>query len=141
MKIDQKISYILLAIIILGVIGIFYILMNPLPYERFTEFYILGTGGKAGDYPTNLTVGETGTLIIGVVNHEDKSTNYQLVVNLNDYTLKNETFNLKSNETKNITFTFNSNQTGNGQKLEFLLYKLPDTKEPYRTLELLINVK
>lgn len=141
MKIDKIISYILLAIIIIGIIGVFYIIINPTPSERFTEFYMLGTDGKAGNYPSNLTVGENGTLILGIVNHEGNSTNYDLVVNLNNNTLKNETFNLQNNETKNITFTFYPTQTGNGQKLEFLLYKLPNTQQPYRSLELLINVQ
>ncbi len=38
--------------------------------ERFTEFYILGLEGKADNYPDELTVGEEGRVILGIVNHE-----------------------------------------------------------------------
>ncbi len=140
MKIDRIISYILLTIIIIAIIGVIYVIINPSSGERFTEFYILGPEGDAGNYPTNLTIGENGTLIIGIVNHEETTTSYQLLIKLNNDTLKQGTFSLKNKEKKEITFTFQPNQTGNGQKLEFLLYKLPDTQQSYRALDLLINV-
>ena len=47
-----------------------YITLNPEPSERFTEFYILGPGGKAYGYPENVTAGENVELIVGVVNRE-----------------------------------------------------------------------
>jgi len=34
--------------------------------EHFTEFYVLGAGGKIGDYLTNLTLGESGTVTLGL---------------------------------------------------------------------------
>ena len=140
MNIDRKISYILIAIIIAAFIGVIYLMINPSPSEKFTEFYILGPDGKAGNYPSNLTPGENGTVIIGVVNHENANTSYQLTVVFNNNTLKRETFSLKNSEKKEIPFSFNLNQTGNAQKLNFYLYKLPDTQNPYRSLELLVNV-
>ena len=115
-------------------------MINPSPSERFTEFYILGADGKAGNYPTNLTIGENGTVIIGVVNHENANTSYQLNVIYDNNILTQETFNLKNNEKKEISFSFSLNKTGTGQKLNFYLYKLPDTQNPYRTLELLVDV-
>jgi len=38
--------------------------------EPFTEFYILGPEGKADNYPTDYVLGENGTVIVGIVNHE-----------------------------------------------------------------------
>ena len=35
-----------------------YVIVTPKEGEKFTEFYVLGSGGKAEDYPTNLKVGE-----------------------------------------------------------------------------------
>lgn len=140
MKIDRIISLIIIALIIVAIAGVVYILVNPTPGEKFTEFYILGPDGKAGDYPTNLTLGESGNLTIGIVNHENAPTRYQLVVQMNNVILKNETISLNKDEKKEIPFTFNGNKTGNGQKLEFLLYKLPNTQQPYRNLDLLVNV-
>ncbi len=140
MKIDQKLSYVIIAAIIIAGISVIYLIISPIPGERFTEFYILGPDSKAGDYPTNLTTGESGKLIIGIVNHEKTPTSYQVVVRLNEIILKNETINLKNDEKKEITLSFQMNQSGNGQKLEFFLYKLPNTLNPYRQLDLLINV-
>lgn len=140
MNIDRKISYLLIIIILISFIGVVYLLINPSPSEKYTEFYILGPEGKAGNYPSNLTSGENGRVIIGVVNHEDAITSYQLTVILNNKTLTQEAFSLKNNESKEIPFNFSSDQTGPGQMLKFYLYKLPDNNNPYRSLELLINV-
>lgn len=140
MKIDRYLSYIIIAVLIIASIGVISIIINPTPNERFTEFYILGADGKAGNYPTNITLNENGTVVIGLVNHEGVPTNYQLLVKLNNSTLKQETFQLQNNEKKEIYFTFKVNQTGNNQKLEFYLFKLPDNQNAYRFLELIINV-
>lgn len=141
MKIDRIVSYILILVIIVALASVVYIIINPSSGEKFTEFYILGSDGKAGNYPTNLTVGENGTVFIGIVNHEETSVGYELVVKYNNVIFKNETFNLKNKEKKEIPITFQLNRSGIGQKLEFLLYKLPDIQHPYRSLNLLINVK
>ncbi len=140
MKIDKIVSYLLIILIVAAITAVVYITLNPSPGERFTEFYILGPDGKAGDYPTNLTLGENGTVIMGTVNHEGNAADYEVVVRLDNVTLKNETFKLENKEEKRIPFTFSSNQSGDGQRLEFFLYKLPDTQQPYRALELLVNV-
>jgi uncharacterized membrane protein len=140
MKIDSLISYIIIAVIIVASIGVIYIIINPSPSERFTEFYLLGPDGKAGNYPTNLTSNENGTVVIGIVNREGTPTNYQLLVKLNNNTIKQEAIKLQDKEKKEINLTFNVNQTGNNQKLEFYLFKLPDNQNPYRFLELIINV-
>lgn len=140
MKIDKIISYILIAVLLVAIATVVYIIIKPSASEKFTEFYILGPEGKAGNYPNNLTFGESGDLIIGIVNHEGISTNYLLVVQMNGVILKKETLNLNNKEKRDLRFTFQSNQYGNGQKMEFLLYKLPNTQQPYRKLALLVNV-
>jgi uncharacterized membrane protein len=140
MKIDSLISYIIILVLIVASIGVIYIIINPSPSERFTEFYLLGSDGKAGNYPTNLTLNENGTVIIGIVNREGTPTNYQLLIKLNNNTIKQEPIKLQDKEKKEMNLTFNVNQTGNNQKLEFYLFKLPDNQNPYRFLELIINV-
>ncbi|MCE5214508.1 MAG: DUF1616 domain-containing protein [Methanobacterium sp.] len=140
MNLDQKLSFIIIVAIIIACVSVVYLIISPIPGERFTEFYILGPEGKAGNYPTNLTTEESGELIIGIVNHEKTPSSYQVVVKLNDTILKNETINLKNDEKKEIKFNFQMNQSGNEQKLEFLLYKLPNTLNPYRQLDLVVNV-
>lgn len=140
LNIDKPLSVILIIILIIAVAGTIYIILFPQPSEKFTEFYILGPNGKAGDYPTNLTAGESGNVTIGIVNHEYANTTYQLKVVLNQNVLKDENVTLANNEKKEIPFTFKPNTSGNNQKLEFLLYKLPDTQKVYRSLYLYLNV-
>lgn len=139
MNFDRKISLILIIILIAAVAATVYIIVNPHPGEKFTEFYILGPDGKAGNYPTNLTAGQTGTVYVGIVNHEQSTTDYNLIIKLNNETLKNENITLENLGKKEIPFSFTASR-GVDQKLEFLLYKLPDNNTVYRSLNLNVNV-
>ncbi len=97
-KLD-KILTIILSILLLGsILGTIYIIENPKQTEYFTEFYILGSDGKAYNYPTKLFVGENGTVIIGVVNHEGREVNYFIEMYLVNMTYIN------SNNTNNTTY-------------------------------------
>ena len=83
MKLDKTISVILLVLLIVLIAATVYITVNPKSGEKFTEFYVLGQNGQAGNYPTNLTLGETGNVTVGIVNHEQTATNYNMVIKLN----------------------------------------------------------
>ncbi len=139
MKFDTTISIILLVLLLVAVAAAVYITVNPNPGEKFTEFYILGSGDKAGNYPTNLTLGETGNVTIGIVNHEQSSTSYNIRINLNGTTIENRNITLLNKEIKEIPFSFNASKIGN-QSLEFSLYKLPNDNQVYRSLKLFVNV-
>ncbi|MFB2623835.1 DUF1616 domain-containing protein [Methanothermobacter sp. KEPCO-1] len=137
---DGKIS-LLLSIILLVLIAVtVYITLNPAPSERFTEFYILGPGGKAYGYPENLTAGANASVIVGVVNHEYRNETYLMVVRLGGDVLRNETIKLGNGEKWERRVNFTVTEAGEDQKLEFLLYRLPETGKPYRSLHLFINV-
>ena len=117
-----------------------YVIVTPKEGEKFTEFYVLGPGGKAEDYPTNLNVGEEGEVIIGVVNHEYAQVTYQLEVRLDGAVIGEEYIALGNNETWEHSFTFRATKTGEDQKLEFLLFKV-GLEEIYRSLHLWVDVK
>jgi uncharacterized membrane protein len=140
MKFDRVLSLILLILLAASIVTVIYITVNPQSGEKFTEFYILGANGKAGDYPSNMTMGETGNLTMGIVNREQNTTSYDLVVQLNGAKLYNNTFTLSKNETKEIPFSFTATNQGQNQKVEFMLYKLPNYTNVYRSLNLYINV-
>ncbi|WP_052294360.1 DUF1616 domain-containing protein [Methanocaldococcus infernus] len=88
-KLEKILTTILLIILILCIIGTIYIFTHPKQMEYFTEFYILGPEGKAYDYPTELYVNETGSVIIGIVNHEGKVMNYTVEIWLVNGTYEN----------------------------------------------------
>ncbi len=137
---DKILSIILVVSLILAIVTTGYIIVKPKEGEKFTEFYILGPNGKASDYPTNLTVGQTGKLFVGVVNHEYASVNYEMVVKLQDSIIQQENITLQDKQKIEKEINFTPSVSGSNQKLEFLLYKLPDREKPYRTLHLWVNV-
>jgi len=118
-----------------------YFASTPRVGERFTEFYVLGPGGKVADYPTNLTLGESGTVILGVVNHEYEDVTYRIVIKLDNETIGMIDGIKLSHEGKwEQNYTFTPRKTGGKMKLEFLLYR-EGLEEPYRTLHLWITVR
>ena len=138
-KIDKILSAVLIISIVLALSVTVYVIVTPKEGEKFTEFYVLGPGGKAEDYPTSLKVGEEGEVIIGVVNHEYTNTSYQLEVRLNGEVIDEKSIELMHNETWESPFTFRATRAGENQKLEFLVFK-DGLKEPYRSLHLWLDV-
>lgn len=117
-----------------------YIASTPPVGERFTEFYLLGPSGKADGYPTNLTLGESGTVILGVVNHEYEDVSYRIVVRLENRTIGTiDNVRLKHEAVWEENYTFVPEKIGEGMKLEFLLYR-DDADGIYRSLHLWITV-
>lgn len=64
-----------LALVALAVTA-FFVATSRGSSESFTEFYVLGPGGKAEGYPSEAKAGENATVILGVVNHEGEDTAY-----------------------------------------------------------------
>lgn len=79
-KIDQALTLVLIASIIIACGSLVYAIVIPKTGEKFTEFYLLGKDGIADEYPKSLTLGEETSLIIGIANHEYKTTNYTIEV-------------------------------------------------------------
>ena len=149
-KINRILSVVLIISIVLALSVTVYVIITPKEGEKFTEFYVLGPGGMAEEYPTNLTVGEEGEVFIGVVNHEYAAVTYQLELKLNGGVIDQKSIVLTHNETWESPFTFKPKKAGEDQKLEFLLYKNPfnksvygeeDEEEIYRALHLWVDVK
>jgi uncharacterized membrane protein len=140
MNFDKNVSLIIIILLVVAVGATVYIIVNPSPNERFTELYILGANNQAGEYPTNISLNETGNVTIGIVNHEDSTTTYNLITTLNGVAISNQNYTLATNETKNIPFTFVPIKTGSNQTLTFNLYKLPSNGTVYRSVFLHLNV-
>ena len=82
--VDRALTIILILSIIASVAALVYVVVTPKEGEKFTEFYILGPGGKAYAYPTEVEAGGNSTVIVGVVNHEYSLTNYTMEIQLNN---------------------------------------------------------
>lgn len=139
--VNKIITFILFACLIAAIGATVYIAVTPHVGERFTEFYILGPSGKAYNYPTNLTLGESGTVIIGVVNHEYEDSSYRIIIVLDNETIGViDNIRLKHEEAWQQNYTFTPKKAGERMKLEFLLYR-EGVEEPYRTLHLWVTVR
>ncbi len=143
-KLDKALTVFLIFSILLSVTTLVYVIVTPKEGEHFTEFYILGPEGKADNYPTKYMLGENGTVIIGIVNHEYKPVNYTMKVRLENKSLplpeSQRQVSLAHNETWEEPVTVAPSLEGSNLKLEFLLYNESEKNIPYRDLHLWINV-
>ena len=143
-KLDKALTVFLIFSILLSVVTLAYVVLSPKEGEHFTEFYLLGPEGKADNYPTKYILGENGTVIVGVVNHEYSPVNYTMEIKL-----ENKSMFLPEN-LKHITLTHNETWEepviltpefeGKNMKLQFLLFNETDKSVPYRDLHHWIDV-
>ncbi len=147
-KVERVATVVLTIALIAAILGVLYIIVTPKQAEKFTEFYILGPNGKAADYPTDLYAGENASVIIGIVNHEERVVKYIVeiwLVNASyvnnrtivhhmyffdrfNVTLKPVPVNVEGNWTPEWQMRYNFTITRPGKyKMWFLLFK---DKEP-----------
>lgn len=132
-------TVVLAIVLVLAICGTILIVVLPQPGEPFTELFLLGPSGTASGYPTNLTVGQTGNVTVGVINHENADANYTLVVRLDNATVATQAFTLGNDEQWEHSVSFAPTHSGMGQKLEFDLYKGSDPSV-YRSVYLYLTV-
>ena len=138
---DRILTIVLLISIILAILMVVYVIVTPKQGEKFTEFYLLGPGGKAEGYPANLTTGNAVSVIVGVVNHEYASVNYTLKVKIREDLLNEQMILLEHNQTWEKPVNFTPVSQGSSLKLEFLLYKENNFTISYRDTHLWVNVR
>lgn len=143
-SLDKVLTVILVISIVLSICMVAYVIMVPKQGEKFTEFYILGPGGKADNYPTRYALGDQKPVIVGVVNHEYRNITYDLVVALNDSVtvskLYSEQLTLEDNKTWEKKIDLKPDRAGTNMKMEFLLYADGNMTAPYRECHLWVNV-
>lgn len=144
-KLDKVLSVLLICTIFAAIGILIYVIATPKIGEKFTEFYILGLSGKAEGYPTEITVGEPASVILGIVNHEHEAVEYQAKINIEgeDVTLINPTF-LEHEQKWEKEVSFTATTPKKSAKVKFLLYKGTssqfDESNPYRELHLWVDV-
>ncbi len=161
---DRVLSVVLIASIVVAIGTLTYVVLVPKEGEHFTEFYILGEGGKATGYPTAFSAGTPQKVIIGIGNHEYRAVNYTVETYLlesrfdertNRTTLENsrplDRFSLAvpHNSTEERLYTFTAPDP-RYNRIEFLLFNesVPADAVPvaerlnssYRDLHLWIDV-
>jgi len=135
-RLDRGLSGVLVIAIVAALATTAYVIAVPKEGEHFTEFYILGPGGKAADYPTDFPAGSAQSLIVGVGNHEYREIPYTV-----EALALNQTFDTRTNtstihavepldrfvvtvphnETRELAWDFSVPST-NYNRIEFLLF-------------------
>jgi uncharacterized membrane protein len=141
----DKALAVLLVISILASLGsLAYVIGNPRDGEAFTEFYILGPDRTAENYPTEYAPGDSGTVVVGIVNHEHRTVDYTMEVRLENRPLPlpedQKYISLDHNVSWQEQVTITPPVEGENMKLEFLLFNETEKSVPYRNVHLWINV-
>ncbi len=143
-NVDKVLAFFVVVLILASMGSLAYVIGVPKEREHFTEFYILGANGTAGNYPTEFVKGENGTVIVGIVNHEYGPVDYTMEIKLENKSLplsKNQRpISLEHNMSWENPVTFTPPFEGNNMKLEFLIFNETEKTVPYRDLHLWINV-
>jgi uncharacterized membrane protein len=137
---DKVLTTILIAAILGGIASLGYTIASPASGRGFTEFYIVGPDGEAGNYPANLVIGQEGEVRIGIISRERETTSYQITTEI-DGARQAETspLILTPDEKWEGVMGFTPEKVGDNQKVAFSLYK-NETIEPYLELFLWIDV-
>src|SRR3989441_782747 len=108
--------------------------------ETFTEFYILGPGGKAEGYPRRLIVEEPSQVIVGVINHEARTAGYRVEVQVGvDHLASEGPFALADGEKREDGVAITLRRPAQNVKVEFALF-MQGAAGPYRELHLWVDV-
>jgi uncharacterized membrane protein len=157
-RLEKLLAVVLVAVLVVAVPLFGLSLTEPRPMTPFTELYLLSPNGNFTGYPSQLNVSELGTLEVLVANHETRTVNYTLRVDLvgvrvvyNATSKSNETLELNrttwtwdnhtvaEGDTWSQTYTFTIPSAGTWQ-IQFLLYRDGDLTAPYRQAGFLVTV-
>lgn len=137
---DRVITIILMFAILGGLCALIYTVAIPKEGETFTEFFILGKQGEAGDYPDKLKVGDEGRVNLVIINHEKMDVSYSIEVVIDGNTTDSLGPVVLVDEQKwESEVGFLARTLGDEQKVEFVLYK-NDEAELCNELHLWIDV-
>jgi uncharacterized membrane protein len=117
-----------------------YVARPPAVATTFTEFYMLGPGGRAADYPDVIVLGEEATVTLGIINHEQEIADYHIKIVIVEQEVGGVgTITLAHGEEWEQKVSFAPVEVGEEQKVEFQLYK-GNTSNASHILDLWVDV-
>jgi uncharacterized membrane protein len=130
-RLGKGLSIVLIITIIAAIGSLIYVLTSPKEGENYTEFYLLGSDGKANNYPRQLLFTHPADVIIGVVNHEKQTETYRIEIKINNvpYDII-EIGELTDGQKHEQKISITPDEIGENQKIEFRLY-MNNSNTPY----------
>jgi uncharacterized membrane protein len=129
--------------ILVFIITFSYVVLSPPSGEKYSEFYVLDSQGKTDDYTHQINLGESSSMIIGIVNHEEEKTNYRIEIDIGRQKISEiQTGKLNDGEKWEKLIEVVPQQSGNSQKIELWLFKNNEEDKTYNknSLHLFIDV-
>jgi len=106
-----------------------------------TEFYVLGTEGRAENYPSEVAPGTPMQLQLGIVNREGHAVEYRVEVRSGGSVLNTVgPITIAEGATWQAPVRYAITTPGDDQLVDMLLFRAADT-QPYRQLQLWVNVQ
>ncbi len=139
---QDRILAALMAILVIGAVAAaVYVGTRPRSTDRFTEFYLLGSGGTVEYYPHDMILGTNADVVVGIVNHEGQEVTYRVRVTLAGNEVRViDGIAIEDSGTWEEAVAIRPTTTGSDQKVEFLLYREGESG-PYHELRLWIDVR
>jgi len=160
---DAVLNVLLVLSVVLATVSVAYAVAVPKQGEAFTELYVLTESEDgdriADDYPQNFTVGQSKPVVVGVGNHEHRTQNYSIAVELHRVQFHNNSTRVVEQQLLNTFRTgpipnggnwtlrhqLTPRMTGQRLRVTYLLYRgqLPPNRSidtAYRENHLFINV-
>lgn len=138
---ERVLTWVLAAALVASMVAVVAIALNPPDTtDPYTEFYVLGPSGNASGYPTNVSVGGSGEVIVGVSNHEDRAVTYRVVVTWNGQATKQRSVRVADGATEEFRVRLQAPAEPGRYRVRFLLFEGEPGGEPYRWLRLWVTV-
>lgn len=121
----RALTVVFLLVLIALVAGTTFILQGMGKQESYTEFYLLGSGGKSTHYPTTVTLGDTINVTVAVVNHENATQEYFVQTEFDANAPQDvATFELQDGATWQQVVRVKAEAVGANSRVTYMLYKV-----------------
>jgi uncharacterized membrane protein len=140
-KVDKVLFGVFLLLAVAATAGLAYVLVTPRPVERFTEFYLLGSGSMTENYPQEATVGQPIAIPMAIVNHEGVDTSYRIQATIDDVVAQEiGPIGVADGGKWEDKATITPSVADESERVQFDLYRQGDTAA-YLTVYIWLNVR
>ncbi|NWJ45691.1 MAG: DUF1616 domain-containing protein [Chloroflexi bacterium] len=137
---SSRLIYIVGGLVVVVLLSLLLIELQSSRSEHLTEFYILGSTGKAENYPYNVVIGQPIKIQAGITNRENRQVSYRIEIRDGlEVLARTEVIKLENEGFWLQPLQFNVGSQVGIRTIDLLLY-FDNNLDPYRQLRLRLNV-